>query len=400
MLDLLADPHLGYPIVHVAGTNGKGSTAALAAALLDAHGLTSGLVTSPHLHEVQERYRVGGDTLTRAEFVDVMGQVAPIVRFAEERRGEGITYFELTSAIAYAWFAERAVNAAVVETGLGGRLDATRAAPGTVSVVTTVGLEHTEYLGDTLTAIAGEKLAIVPPGGTLVTGRLHPEAAAVAALVAADMEAVWIRLGTEVRVADAEPTDEGWRVSVEGVYDAYPDLALAMRGRHQVDNLAVAVAAVEMLMGRALDPAAAASAASGVSWPGRMEVVRREPLLMVDGAHNPPGMEALVAALGEEFPGVRWQVVVGAMADKDVPSMLAMLAPRAAGFHAVAAAGSDRALPPERIAALAGEAAGRPVPVYEDVRSGLAAAVATGESVLVTGSLYVVGEARRALGLA
>ena len=177
---MLADPHLGYPIIHVAGTNGKTSVSRIATAILGAHGLHAGLFTSPHLHAVQERYEAGGEVMTPGQLASAMTEIAPVVEMYEARAGEGVTYFEVTTALAFAWFAERAVDIAVVETGLGGRLDASNAADGAVAVVTNVGLEHTEYLGDTITAIAGEKLAILPRGGRLVTGRLDPEAGAVA----------------------------------------------------------------------------------------------------------------------------------------------------------------------------------------------------------------------------
>ncbi|MCB2224191.1 MAG: dihydrofolate synthase [Actinobacteria bacterium] len=400
VLDLLGDPQNAYRTIHVAGTNGKGSTARLAAGLLDAHGLASGLFTSPHLHHVEERFEVRGAQMTEHQFAEAIAELKPIVELYEERAGQGITYFEMTAVLAFAWFAEQAVDVAVLETGLGGRLDATSTADADVAAVTTVGLEHTEYLGDTITEIAGEKLAIVPPGAVLVTGRLDDEAAAVAARVAAEREARWFRLGTEVRIDDAEREDEGWRVTIDGVYGTYPDLLLRQRGRHQVDNLAVAVAAVEALFGRELDPGAVSEAAGTVLIPGRMEVVATEPLLMVDGAHNPPGTTGLAAALREEFPGVRWHLVFGSMKDKDTAAILETLKPHAAGLTAVAA-DTTRARTSAEVAAIAAEILdGLPVADGGTVAEGLAAARAAGTPVLVTGSLYVVGEARLALGLA
>jgi dihydrofolate synthase/folylpolyglutamate synthase len=399
-MDLLGEPHRAAPAIHIAGTNGKGSTSRIAARLLEAHGLTTGLFTSPHLHHVEERYEVGGEQMTPLEFAEEIAELAPIVEYYEDRAGEGITYFELTTALAFAWFAERAVDVAVLETGLGGRLDASNVVDAEVAVVTTVGLEHTEYLGNTVAEIAAEKLAILPAGAPLVTGRLDEEAAAVAARFAGEGGGAWFRLGTEYRIGSTEQAVGGWVATVEGIYETYPDLFLALHGRHQIDNLAVAVAAVEALFGRPLDPAAVAEAAAAVTCPGRMEIVARDPLLMVDGAHNPPGVASLAGALGEEFASQRWQIVFGAMADKDIASMLGMLAPLAAGFTTVAA-DSSRALPSGELAALAeGEELGVPVIDGGSVADGLAAARETGGPVLVTGSIYVVGEARQALGLA
>jgi len=400
LLDLLAEPHTNYPIIHIAGTNGKGSTARIASALLSAHGLSPGLFTSPHLHHVEERYEVGGVVMTPGQFADAVAEIAPIVKLYEDRAGEGITYFELTTALAFAWFAERAVDVAVIETGLGGRLDASNAADATVAVVTTIGLEHTEYLGGTIPEIAAEKMAILPEGGVLVTGRLDDEAVAVAERVVQQQGASWMRFDADLRVADAEIDDGGWLVTIEGIYATYPDIRLALHGHHQVDNLAVAIGAVEALFGRELGPGSVAEAAATITSPGRMEVVARDPIVMVDGAHNPPGMAALAAALREEFPGVRWKIVFGAMSDKDVRAMLEMVRPFTAGLHALAAE-SERAMPAGDLAGLASDVLGGeiPVTVHDSVVAGVQAATASGEPMLVTGSIYVVGEARVGLGL-
>ncbi len=401
LLDLLAEPHTGYPIIHIAGTNGKGSTARIVAALLSAHGLTPGLFTSPHLHHIEERYEVGGVLMTPGEFADAMAEIAPIVELYEDRAGEGVTYFELTTALAFSWFAERAVDVAVVETGLGGRLDASNAVDGTVAVVTTIGLEHTEYLGDTIAEIAAEKLAILPEAGVLVTGNLEDEATAVAERFVEQQGASWVRMGPDLRVIDAEIDDGGWLATIDGIYSTYPDIRLALHGRHQVDNLVVAIGAVEALFGRELDAAAVAEAAATVTCPGRMEVISRDPIVLVDGAHNPPGMAALASALREEFPGLRWQIVFGAMSDKDVRAMLEMLRPFTSGCHAVAA-DSARAMPAGDLAELAADVLGGEVPitVHDSVAAGVVAAAATGEPMMVTGSIYVAGEARIGLGLA
>jgi len=282
--------------------------------------------------------------------------------------------------------------------GLGGRLDATNVIDAQVAAITSISLEHTEYLGDTLAAIAGEKAAILGPGRILVTGNLPPEALEVAGQRAAATGSTWLRLETDFGVAEAERAVGGWLVDIEGVYQTYPEVRLPLLGRHQTANLAVAVAAVEAFFGRALDPAAVAEAAAAARSPGRMEVVRRSPLVLLDGAHNPEGSEALAAALAEEFPTTRWAVVFGAMADKDVPEMLRLLAPAAASLHATRAADSSRARPAAEVAALAAAAMAIPVSAHGSVPEAVAAALESGLPVLVTGSLYVVGEARSALG--
>jgi dihydrofolate synthase / folylpolyglutamate synthase len=394
----MGDPHRSYPSIHVAGSNGKTTTARLTAGLLAAHGLKPGLFTSPHLQAVEERFAVAGETMPPEELGLALEEVLPFAEIYEARTGDGITYFELTAALAFSWFAAWAVDAAVVEVGLGGRLDATNVLDAEVAVITSISLEHTEYLGDTLAAIAGEKAAILGPGRVLVTGDLPPEALEVAERRAADTGSAWLRLGRDFTVTDARRAVGGWVVGVEGVYRSYPELRLPLLGRHQTGNLAVAVAAAEAFFGRALDPDAVVEAAAAARSPGRMEIVRRDPLVLLDGGHNPEGIAALAAALAEEFPTTRWAVVFGAMADKDVPQMLRLLAPAAGSFHAARAADSSRARPAAAVAALAREAMAVPVSDHDSVPAAVAAALGTGAPVLVTGSLYVVGEARTALG--
>ena len=397
LLDLLAEPHRTAPIIHVAGTNGKTSTSRMAAAILGAHGLDAGLFTSPHLQRVEQRYEVGGRVMTPDEFAAALAEIAPIVDLYEERSGDLVTYFELTTALAFAWFAERSVQASVIETGLGGRLDASNAADGAVAVVTSVALDHMDYLGDTIAAIAAEKLAILDKGAILVTGELSDEALAVAGEVA-PAAAGWFRWGAEYGIGDLHQSIRGWLVDVEGVFGAYEEIPLSAHGRHQVQNFTVAVAAVEGLLGRELDLDALRVAALELTLPGRMEVVRRSPLVMLDGAHNPGGAEALADALSEEFPTTRWHLVAGAMADKDVAGILEPLRGLVTGAAVSSARGTARALGPE---AMASEAAalGVPVTTHETVEDALAAATETGDPVLVAGSLYVVGEARTALGI-
>lgn len=398
LLDLLAHPEAGYPIVHVAGTNGKTSTARMAAVLFSAHGLTPGTFTSPHLQRVEERYEHGLRPMGPIELAAALAELAPIVELAEARLGEGITYFEVTAALAHAWFAERAVDVAVVETGLGGRLDATNATDSEVAVVTTIGLEHTAFLGDTIEAIAAEKLAILDEGAALVTGLLPDDALVVAERVATDRGARWFRRGHDYEVADVAAADGSWTFDLRTAFGGYDDVELRLRGRHQVDNFATAVASVEALFGRDLDEAGVREAAATVTAPGRMEVVGTDPLLILDGAHNPSAMAALAESLRTEFGGVRWQVVFGAMRDKGVADMFALLGDRVAGVH-TAAANSPRARDPGDVADLAREVLGVPAEPYRSVATALAGAMSTGEPVLVAGSLYVVGEARDALGL-
>ena len=396
LLDLLANPQDGHPIVHVAGTNGKTSTVRMAANLLSSHGLTPGTFTSPHLHRVEERFEHGLQVMTPDQFAAAVAELAPLVDFLEERSGDGITYFELTAALAHSWFAEKAVDAAVIETGLGGRLDATNAARSDVAVVTTIGLEHISYLGSTISEIASEKMAILDEGGVLVTGDLHPEALSVAERTSLDRGSTWFARGRDFDITDERRLDRGWSFDIRSVYEEYTDVELRLFGRHQMDNFATAVAAIEALFGRPLDEAGVREAAATVTAPGRMEILRRDPILMVDGAHNPEAAQALALALEEEFGGIRWELVFGTMTDKNVPEMLTPLQTLVTTVHAVAA-DSPRARDPAATAATAADALEVPVAVHRSIAAGLEAALASGNPVLVTGSIYVVGEAREVL---
>jgi len=298
-LELLADPQLGYPVIHITGTNGKTSTARMIASLLGAHGLNAGLFTSPHLHVVEERFEAGGDPMTPAELVATVAEVGPIADLYGERTGDPLTYFELTTVLAFSWFAERTVDVAVVETGMGGRLDSTDIAAAEVAVITTIGLEHTRYLGSTLEEIATEKVAILDEGATLVTGNLPREAEDPVEARVRETSSSWHRMGESFHPDDIQPAVGGWFFDIEGVYERYEEVELRSRGRHQVDNFTTAVAAVESLTSRSLDPDAVRQAADTVTLPGRMELLPARAPLILDGAHNPPGAEALAFALRE-----------------------------------------------------------------------------------------------------
>jgi len=395
----MASPHRSAPAVHVAGTNGKTSTARFVSALVTSHGLVPGLFTSPHLQRLEQRYEVAGEVMTPDDLAAAVGDIAPFVELYEQRNPDGPTYFELTTALAFGWFAERAVDVMVVEVGLGGRLDASNVLDAPVTALTTIGLEHTAWLGDTAAEIAAEKVAVLAPGAALVTGDLEPDALAVAEARVAEQEGSLLRWGADFHPEEEERAVGGWTFGVHGVHETYDRLYLPVHGRHQIHNFAVAVAAVEAFFGRALDPEAVREAAATASLPGRMEVVRHDPPVMLDGAHNPAGMAALGAALREEFPTTTWSLVFGVMSDKDVAAMLTSLDGLVGAGHACAAAGTPRALPAADTAHALVAGLGIPVTVHDSVAAAVAAAAGSGEPVLATGSLYVVGEARTALGI-
>jgi dihydrofolate synthase/folylpolyglutamate synthase len=396
LLEMMGHPEDGYPIVHIAGTNGKTSTARIATMLCVAHGLTTGTFISPHLERVEERIAINGQTASPEQFVRAVADVAAFASIFEERTGESLTYFELTAAMAFAWFADEAVDAAVVEVGLGGRLDATNAARGDVAVLTGVAIDHTEYLGTTVEQIAAEKLAIVKPRSVLVTGPLQPAVATLAEEVALRQDARLLRYGVDFSIESARPAVGGWQVDLSGTHESYRDVFLPLHGRHQTVNLAVAIAAIEALLGRALDPQAVVDGVSAVHSPGRMEPVSADPLVLLDGAHNVDGFTALAEALAEEFPHVGWVAVIGVMADKDVDAMLPALARRVTAVVATAGP-SPRALPAGDLADRARTALGVPVEVVEEPVAAVEHArrlAGPDGAVLVTGSLYLVGAAR------
>lgn len=399
LLDLMGNPEDSYPIIHIAGTNGKTSTSRMATLLLAALGLSAGTFVSPHLERVEERIGLNGTAATPEQFAEAVADVAAFAGVYEQRTDRRLTYFELTTAMAFAWFAGQAVDAAVIEVGLGGRLDATNAARGDVAVLTGVGIEHAEYLGDTVEAIAAEKLAIVDPGAVLVTGPLPSALDPLVARVARERAGATFRYGEDFEVVRAVRAVGGWQLDLSGVHAGYEDLYLPLHGRHQTVNLAVAVAAVEALIGRRLAPEAVAQAAAAVTVPGRMEPVSSSPLVLLDGAHNPSGFEALGAALAEEFPTTSWTLVLGVMEDKDLGLMLPAISPRVA--HVVACrVDSPRAIPAERLAELAAGLVDVPVEAHPDPATAVERAIeVAGEegSVLVAGSLYLVGAVRSAL---
>lgn len=397
LVETMGSPHLGIPVIHVAGTNGKTSTTRLAALLLVTHGLSTGTFISPHLERVEERLGVNGRIATPDEFAQAITDVAAFADILEGRNQARFSYFELTTAMAFAFFADQAVETAVIEVGLGGRLDATNVVEADVAVLTGIDLDHTEYLGTTVEAIAAEKLAIAGPDSILVSGPLEPSVFEIAEQTARTLGIQHRAYGRDFAV-DARRAVKGWQIDIHGAEADYEGLHLPVHGRHQTVNAAVAVASVEALLGRRLDREAVAEATVVYDTPGRMEPVAGEPLILLDGAHNSGGFRTLEAALAEEFPTTKWVLVIGVMGDKDLESMVgqvagrleAVIATSVGGERAVAAADvADRIA---RLVPLPVEAVGDPTAALEVARQR-----AGGDgAVLVAGSLYLVGAVRKA----
>jgi dihydrofolate synthase/folylpolyglutamate synthase len=397
LLDLMGNPHEGYPVIHIAGTNGKTSTSRLATLILVAHGHTTGTYTSPHLQRIEERLAVNGRFSTSEEFALAISDVAGFADLREGAGGVPNTYFELTTAAAFAYFADQAVNVAVLEVGLGGRLDSTNVVDADVCVVTSIGRDHAEYLGEDLRSIAAEKLAIAGLGSILVTGPLPEVAMEEANNRARELGIQHRRFDTDYGVGEYERGVGGWLVTIRGAETTYDDMFLPLHGRYQLTNLAMAIAAVEALVGRKLDVDAIRDAAAVATAPGRMEALASSPFVMIDGAHNADGVATLVESLQVEYPTTRWQVLLGVMGDKNVELIVDHLAPVVKGV-VTTAVDAKRAVPPielaERVRKVLGDV---PVLVSENVEFGLDMARAEAGSqgaVLVTGSLYLVGEVR------
>jgi dihydrofolate synthase / folylpolyglutamate synthase len=396
--ELLDDPQRTYPSIHVTGTNGKTTIARAAAELACAHGVTTGLFTSPHLHTVRERLSLCGVEISEEEFAEEWQHLEPYLE-AVDTRGDGAsTYFEAVTALAFLWFADKPVGLGVFEVGMGGSWDATNLVTGDVAVIGEIGLDHPE-LGSTIREVATEKAGIVKPEKIVVVREQPPEALDVIEGRASEVAATVLLEGRDWELAARMPALGGQQFRVEGAHAAYDELFVPMFGEHSVLNAVAAIVAVESVLGHALDPDAVRTALRALRVPGRLEVMARSPLVVVDGAHNPAGAEALARTLAEAFTWDRMHVVVAISSNKDVDGVVAALGPIADVWYA-ASNRSVRSFPAEHVAGRIAEAGGR-VADLGTVEEALAAArdaAAPGDLILVTGSLYTVADARRALG--
>jgi len=394
LVAVFGDPQHAFPVIHLTGTNGKGSTARMITALLVEHGLSVGSYTSPHLEKVNERLAWNGEPISDDDLAAVITGVARLTPLS----GVEPSYFELLTVAAFVWFAEIAVDVAVIEVGLLGRYDATNVADADVAVVTNIGQDHTDGLGDWRQRIAAEKAGIVKPESLLVLGETDPQLQAT--FLAEGPRAAW-RRGDDFDVVEDLPAVGGRVVSVRTPHGTLDELFVPLHGRHQADNVALAVAAVEGFFDRPLDLEIARTALAVVTVPGRFEVMSRAPLVLLDGAHNPQGAMAAADTLATEFdvPGRR-VLVLGLLRGRDPLAMLEAFDARRADVLIACTPPSSRALPAEELAAVA-----RMMPVLTEVVADPTTAVQRALSVstdddviLVAGSLYLVGAARTALG--
>jgi dihydrofolate synthase/folylpolyglutamate synthase len=413
MADLLArlgDPHRAYPSVHIAGSKGKGSTAAMTEAILRAAGYRTGLYISPHLHSFGERMQIDATPITAGAFAALVDEVMPHAEAVA-----GITWFEIITALGFLYFARQRADVAVIEVGLGGRLDATNVITPLVSVITSLSYEHTAWLGDTLAQIAFEKAGIIKPGVPVICAPQEAEALAVIERVAAEraaplrlvgrewqMRAGPIHAGgqsfaaAEVRSADFSRRSDPTSAEAATTSPAWMRFDLPLLGRYQIVNATCALAAVQQLAaaGLTIAPQALAAGLAAVRWPGRGEVLSAEPLVVADGAHNGDSARKLVELLAEWFPGRRWAFIVGTLTDKDHAAILRELLSHAARLI-VTRSQLGRATEPALLAEITRRLGGEAV-VAASVAEALAAALATGDAVCLTGSLSIAAEAREA----
>jgi dihydrofolate synthase/folylpolyglutamate synthase len=414
LVDLLGSPQRCYPVLHIAGTNGKTSVARMLDALLSRVGLRVGRYTSPHLQHATERISLDGAPINAERYVEAYHDIEPYVALVDAGSPVPMSKFEVLTGMAFAAFADAPVEAAVVEVGLGGSWDATNVADATVAAITPVAVDHVNYLGSDINGIAAEKAGIIKPGSVAVLAQQLPEVARVIAARSIEVGATVAREGVEFGVLQRDIAVGGQRLTLQGLGGVYSEIFLPLHGAHQAHNAVLALAAAEAFFGaggnRSLDIDAVRDAFATVSVPGRLERVRAVPSVFIDGAHNPHGAQALAAALRDEFAFRRLIAVVGMMRDKDARGILAELEP-AVDEVVLTAASSSRAMHVDDLAAAARD-------VFDDSRvvieqrlpDAIDTAIAlvtdadgdsdriSGAGVVITGSVAMVGQARTLFG--
>ena len=408
--ELLGEPQRTYPVLHLTGTNGKTSTSRMIDTLIRATGLRTGRFTSPHVESMTERISVDGEPLTEEEFLEAYQDVAPLADLADLDAVHPLSFFETVVGLASAAFANAPVDAAIVEVGMGGSWDATNVADATVAVILPIAVDHSAYLGGSPVEIAREKAGIIKPGSTVVSAVQAEEVAAVIAERAAEVGATVLWEGRDFGVEHRVPAVGGQMVRLQGLRAAYDEVFLPLHGAHQAQNAAVALAAVEAFLGEEpLDDELVKDGFAEVTSPGRLEVIRRSPTILLDAAHNPHGAAATADAIEDSFLLNPLIGVVGVMGDKDHEGVLAALEPVLAAVVCTQAR-TQRALPAEELAEVARGIFGIDrvyvAPRLEDAIDQAATlaeeggvfgeAIGSG-GVLVTGSVVTVGEARRML---
>lgn len=403
LLELLDDPQKTYRVIHVTGTNGKTSTSRMIESLVRAHGLRTGLFTSPHLERFTERIMIDGEPIDDAAVADAWDEIAPFVDLVDAELAASddarLTFFELLTVLAFVAFADAPIDVLVLEVGMGGSWDSTNSADGDVAVFAPIDLDHADRLGDTIAEIAAVKAGIIKDGAAVVSARQDAAAEAVLRDAAAARGATIAFEGAEFALAQQRLAVGGQQITVRGLAGTYEDEYLPLYGAHQGFNAALAVAAVESLVGGGSQRIAGdvlADGLGGATSPGRLQLVGAAPTVLVDAAHNPHGAHALVTALREAFDFDEWGVVLGVLSDKDAAGIVAEIAPVAAHVFATAP-DSERAEEADTLADLA-EAYGLRVSVHGGLADAAEAARAWAaasdrRAVVIAGSVLLAGEA-------
>ena len=412
-LDILGDPQNSYPSVHITGTNGKTSTTRMIDALLGAFGVRTGRFTSPHLVDVRERITIEGDSISPDEFVRTWEDIAPYIEMVDrahaETDGTKLSFFEVFTVMAFAAFADHPVDAAVVEVGMGGRWDATNVIDAGVGVIMPIAIDHEKWLGSTIREIAEEKAGIIKPGQIVIVAKQQEEALRVIEERAAQVDAIVRLEGRDYEVLDRQLGVGGQMITVRTPAAVYEDVFVPLFGDYQASNAAAAIAAVEAFMGgRALDAKVVEAGMLSATSPGRLQVVRHSPTIIVDAAHNPAGAHTLGESISEAFDFERVVGVYSAMGDKDIEGVLGEVEPYLDSIVITQMPGI-RAKPAEEIAQIAREVFGSDrVDVQEDILEAIATAVNLGESgdesapatgVVVFGSVLLAGEVLRLMDI-
>ncbi|MCN9239458.1 bifunctional folylpolyglutamate synthase/dihydrofolate synthase [Streptomyces sp. RY43-2] len=412
LMDVLGEPQRAYPSIHITGTNGKTSTARMIEALLGAFDLRTGRYTSPHVQSITERISLDGAPVSAERFIETYDDIKPYVEMVDARQEYRLSFFEVLTGMAYAAFADAPVDVAVVEVGMGGSWDATNVIDGDVAVITPIDLDHTDRLGGTPGEIAQEKGGIIKQDATVILAQQPVDAAQVLLKKAVEVDATVAREGLEFGVVSRQVAVGGQLLTLRGLGGEYPEVYLPLHGAYQAHNAAVALAAVEAFFGvgsqrpEPLDADTVRKAFATVSSPGRLEVVRRSPTVVLDAAHNPAGARATADAVTEAFDFSRLIGVVGVSGDKNARGLLEAFEPLCAEV-VVTQNSSHRAMDVDELAAIAVEVFGEDrVQVEPRLPDALEAAITlaeeegefAGAGVLVTGSVITVGEARLLLG--
>jgi dihydrofolate synthase/folylpolyglutamate synthase len=388
LLARLGNPQYAYKTILIAGTNGKGSTAAMTASILRSAGYKTGLYTSPHLIDIRERIAIDGKIISRPDFSRIIGAVKKEIK-------QPLTYFEVLTAAAFLYFQHRGIDIAVLEAGLGGRLDAANVCRPLVSIITNISFDHTAYLGNTLTAIAREKAGIIRQNGICLTAAKQKKVIAVLERTCRRRKASLYRLGKDMTIK----RQKDGMLAYRGIYGALNNIIIPLPGRHQLDNASLALAAIEIAgkKGLPVDDMAVRTGLAKTRWPARLEVLRRSPLFVLDGAHNPAGISVLCQTLKNDFHYRRLILIFGALADKDYRRMLRKILPLA-GQIILTPLMSKRTAPVKNIYEYV-QKMGYEAVIAEDVAKAMTRALQLAgkdDLICATGSLYLAAEVKQA----